>query len=111
VPGLYRKRNHDTGPNVKEVSYSKQNFQKFKCGETFIVSTGCNKDVESPDARPPAKADFKTLPAGISTGGATGTTVAASNHTFLCTSNKDAITNQKLFIPQIEAFSSLYPKI
>ena len=56
-----------------------------------MVSTGCNKDVERPEARPPVKADRKTLPAGISTGGATGTTVAASNHTFLCPLNTDAL--------------------
>ncbi|CAI0411661.1 unnamed protein product, partial [Linum tenue] len=31
----------------------------------------CIRDVESAHERPPAKADRKTLPAGISTGGAT----------------------------------------
>ena len=40
-------------------------------------------EVESALAKPPAKADFRTDPAGISTGGAIGTTVAASNHTIL----------------------------
>lgn len=49
----------------------------------FIVSTGCSKDVESAHERPPANADLRTLPACISTGGATATTVAASNQIFL----------------------------
>lgn len=49
----------------------------------FIVSTGCSKEVESAHARPPANADLRTLPADISTGGATATTVAASNHILL----------------------------
>lgn len=49
----------------------------------FIVSTGCSKEQESAHERPPAKADFSTLPAGISIGGATATTVAASNQILL----------------------------
>lgn len=49
----------------------------------MIVSIGCINDVDSAQARPPAKADFRTLPAGISTGGATATTVAASNQILL----------------------------
>jgi hypothetical protein len=50
---------------------------------TFTVSSGCNMDVERALAKPPANADFKTEPAAISTGGAIGTTVAASNQTIL----------------------------
>lgn len=46
---------------------------------TFIISTGCIREVESAQERPPAKADFSTLPTGITTSGATATTVAASN--------------------------------
>nr|GMC95597.1 protein TPX2-like [Ipomoea batatas] len=41
----------------------------------MVVVTGCINDVDNAQARPPAKADFRTLPAGISTGGATATTV------------------------------------
>lgn len=48
-----------------------------------MVSTGCIRAQESAHERPPAKADFSTLPAGISIGGATATTVAASNQTLL----------------------------
>jgi hypothetical protein len=44
---------------------------------------GCITEVESALARPPAKADFRTLPADISTGGGTATKVAASNQMFL----------------------------
>jgi len=40
-------------------------------------------EVERALAKPPANADFRTEPAGMSTGGAIGTTVAASNHTIL----------------------------
>lgn len=50
---------------------------------TFMVSTGCIIEHESAHERPPAKAAFITFPAGSSTGGATATTVAASNHIFL----------------------------
>jgi len=50
---------------------------------TFIESIGCSREVESALARPPAKADFKTLPVDISIGGGTATTVAASNQMFL----------------------------
>lgn len=50
---------------------------------TLIVSTGCIIDVDNAQERPPANADFRTLPAGISTGGGTATTVAASNQIFL----------------------------
>lgn len=50
---------------------------------TLIVSTGCIRDVDNAQERPPANADFRTLPAGISTGGGTATTVAASNQIFL----------------------------
>lgn len=49
----------------------------------FIVSIGYNIDVDSAEERPPAKADFRTFPVGNSTGGATATTVAASNQMFL----------------------------
>lgn len=52
-------------------------------GLAFIVSRGYIKDVDKAEDRPPAKADFRTLPVGISTGGATATTVAASNQIFL----------------------------
>lgn len=48
-----------------------------------MVSTGCIRAQESAHERPPAKADFRTLPAGISIGGATATTVAASNQILL----------------------------
>lgn len=50
---------------------------------TLIVSTGCIRDVDKAQERPPANADLRTLPAGISTGGGTATTVAASNQIFL----------------------------
>jgi hypothetical protein len=56
---------------------------KEACCCTFIESIGCSKEVERALARPPAKADFKTLPVDISTGGGTATTVAASNQMFL----------------------------
>lgn len=65
--------------NLGAITISDKEIEAF----TFIVSIGCNKEVESADARPPAKADFKTFSADISTGGGTATTVAASNHTFL----------------------------
>ena len=48
------------------------------------------REQESAHERPPAKADLKTLPAGISTGGATATTVAASNHIFLYVLEEEA---------------------
>lgn len=58
--------------------------KKYKAqGFAFIVSTGCIREVESAHERPPANADFRTLPAGISTGGGTATTVAASNQILL----------------------------
>eukprot|EP00850_Spirogloea_muscicola_P006781 SM000032S12165 [mRNA] locus=s32:940315:946351:- [translate_table: standard] len=50
---------------------------------TFRVSRGCMTQVDSPQARPPARADLRTLPAGIIMGGDMGTTVAASNQTML----------------------------
>lgn len=50
---------------------------------TLMVSTGCIRAVDNAQERPPANADFKTLPAGICTGGATTTTVAASNQILL----------------------------
>ena len=56
---------------------------KQACYCTFIESIGCSREVESALARPPAKADFKTLPVDISTGGGTATTVAASNQMLL----------------------------
>lgn len=49
----------------------------------LIVSTGCIRAQERAHERPPAKADFRTLPAGISIGGGTATTVAASNQILL----------------------------
>lgn len=58
----------------------------LRCKEetlTLIVSIGYNIDVDSAEASPPAKADFRTFPVGNSTGGATATTVAASNQIFL----------------------------
>lgn len=48
-----------------------------------MVSIGYNREVERALASPPARADFRTLPAGISTGGGTATTVAASNQMLL----------------------------
>eukprot|EP00850_Spirogloea_muscicola_P000984 SM000003S11229 [mRNA] locus=s3:1602849:1608518:+ [translate_table: standard] len=51
--------------------------------QTFRVSRGCMTQVDSPQARPPARADLRTLPAGIIVGGDMGTTVAASNQTML----------------------------
>lgn len=41
------------------------------------MSIGCMTDVDNAHARPPANADFRTLPVCTSTGGATATTVAA----------------------------------
>lgn len=52
------------------------------------MSTGCIKDVDNAHDKPPANADFRTLPAGISTGGGTATTVAASNQILLHNSFK-----------------------
>jgi hypothetical protein len=49
----------------------------------LIVSIGCIKEVERAEASPPANADFRTSPAGKATGGATATTVAASNQMLL----------------------------
>lgn len=51
--------------------------------QTLIVSTGCINDVDNAHDKPPANADLRTLPAGISTGGGTATTVAASNQMLL----------------------------
>lgn len=48
-----------------------------------MVSIGCINEVESAQERPPANADLRTLPAGMVTGGATATTVAASNQILL----------------------------
>lgn len=50
---------------------------------TLTVSTGCINAVDNAQESPPANADFRTFPAGISTGGGTATTVAASNQIFL----------------------------
>lgn len=50
---------------------------------TLIVSTGCINAHDRAHERPPANADLRTLPAGISTGGGTATTVAASNQILL----------------------------
>jgi hypothetical protein len=61
----------------------------------LTVSRGCSKDVERALAKPPARADFKTDPAGTSTGGAMGTTVAASNHTILY--HEDGILQETLW--------------
>lgn len=44
---------------------------------------GYSIDVDNAQESPPANADFRTLPVGNSTGGATATTVAASNQMFL----------------------------
>ena len=49
--------------------------------------------MESAHERPPASADLRTLPAGISTGGATATTVAASNQIFLYVIQKELTVN------------------
>ena len=49
--------------------------------------------MESAHERPPASADLRTLPAGISTGGATATTVAASNQIFLYVIQKEVTVN------------------
>lgn len=50
---------------------------------TLTVSIGCSKAVDSAHESPPTNAAFRTLPAGISMGGGTATTVAASNHILL----------------------------
>jgi hypothetical protein len=74
---------------------------------TFIVSMGCMTDVESAQARPPAKAAFKTLPDGISTGGGTATTVAASNHILLYHNNSIPIRQVYKYSIYIFQFSVL----
>lgn len=50
---------------------------------TLTVSTGWSKAVDNAQESPPTNADFRTLPVGISIGGGTATTVAASNHILL----------------------------
>lgn len=55
----------------------------WKTKNTLTVSTGCINAVDNAQESPPANADFRTFPAGISTGGGTATTVAASNQIFL----------------------------
>jgi len=49
----------------------------------LIESTGCSNAHDRAQERPPANADLRTLPAGISTDGGTATTVAASNQILL----------------------------
>lgn len=58
---------------------------------TLTVSTGYKKDVDIAEASPPARADFRTLPAGSSMGGGTATTVAASNQILLWISRKQKL--------------------
>lgn len=59
------------------------------------MSIGCITEVESAEARPPAKADFRTFSADICTGGGMATTVAASNQMLLDMILNDQITQQR----------------
>lgn len=66
---------------IHEITSNKRNQQVQE--HTLIVSTGCSNAQDRAQERPPANADLRTLPAGISTGGGTATTVAASNQILL----------------------------
>eukprot|EP00850_Spirogloea_muscicola_P007190 SM000036S13234 [mRNA] locus=s36:52303:58242:- [translate_table: standard] len=65
------------------LKHDEHGAQADSAEQTFRVSRGCMTQVDSPQARPPASADLRTLPAGIIMGGDMGTTVAASYQTML----------------------------